>query len=209
MDICGETLIGFVCAHGDTFEFLELAEEVFDQVAPLVDFRVDRQRRSAPWMLRDDSWAFAALAESGIEIDSSVFVSSRAHGGFAGFGSAEPCLIKHQGIVLKEFPVGTGRIIGRQIVFSGGGYFRLLPYFQIRQMLRQSTYAMTYFHPRDFDADQPRLPGLPWRRVFKSYVGLGSSFEKLKMLLKEFQFIDIKEADTAIDWPGRPVVEFA
>ena len=27
-DICGETLIGFVCAHGDTFEFLELAEEV-------------------------------------------------------------------------------------------------------------------------------------------------------------------------------------
>src|SRR5580704_4749276 len=37
--ISGETLIGFVCAHGDAFEFLELAEEVFDQVAPLVDFR--------------------------------------------------------------------------------------------------------------------------------------------------------------------------
>jgi hypothetical protein len=54
MDICGEALIGFVCAHGDAFEFLELAEEVFDQVAPLVDFRVDRLRRSAPWMLRDD-----------------------------------------------------------------------------------------------------------------------------------------------------------
>jgi hypothetical protein len=25
MDICGETLIGFVCAHCDAFEFLELA----------------------------------------------------------------------------------------------------------------------------------------------------------------------------------------
>jgi hypothetical protein len=25
MDICGETLIGFVCAHCDAFEFLKLA----------------------------------------------------------------------------------------------------------------------------------------------------------------------------------------
>ena len=29
----------------DAFEFLKLAEEVFDQVAPLVDLSVDRQRR--------------------------------------------------------------------------------------------------------------------------------------------------------------------
>jgi hypothetical protein len=57
-------LVGFVCAHGDAFEFLELAEEVFDQVTPLVDFRVDRQRRSAPWMLRDDDLG-AALVEVG------------------------------------------------------------------------------------------------------------------------------------------------
>jgi len=51
MDVCGEALIGFVRAHGDTFEFLELAEEILDQMAPLVDFSVDRQRRGAPWML--------------------------------------------------------------------------------------------------------------------------------------------------------------
>ena len=33
MDICSETLIGFVCAHCDAFEFLKLAEEILDQVA--------------------------------------------------------------------------------------------------------------------------------------------------------------------------------
>jgi len=38
MDVCGEALIGFVCAHGDPFEFLSFAEEILDQVAPLVDF---------------------------------------------------------------------------------------------------------------------------------------------------------------------------
>src|SRR5882724_7779082 len=64
MNVCGEALIGFVCAHGDAFEFLELAEEVLDQVAPLVDFSVDRQRRGAPWMLRDDNLS-AALVEVG------------------------------------------------------------------------------------------------------------------------------------------------
>jgi hypothetical protein len=64
MDICGEALISFVCAHGDAFEFLGLAEEVFDQVAPLVDFRVDRQGRGSPWMLRDDDLG-AALVEVG------------------------------------------------------------------------------------------------------------------------------------------------
>jgi hypothetical protein len=31
--------------------FLELAEEILDQVAPLVGFSVDRQRRGAPWVL--------------------------------------------------------------------------------------------------------------------------------------------------------------
>ena len=55
--IGGEALVGFVGAHGDAFEFLELAEEILDQVTPLVDFGVDRQRRGAPWMLRDhDLW---------------------------------------------------------------------------------------------------------------------------------------------------------
>ena len=51
MDDGGEALVGFVGAHGDAFEFLELAEEILDQVTPLVDFGVDRQRRSASWML--------------------------------------------------------------------------------------------------------------------------------------------------------------
>ena len=51
MDVCGEALIGFVCAYGDAFEFLELTEEILDQVSPLVELGVDRQRQSAPWML--------------------------------------------------------------------------------------------------------------------------------------------------------------
>jgi len=152
-------------------------------------------------------WAIDALVENGIEIDSSVFVSTRAHGGFAKFRSFEPCLIRREGMVLKEFPLVPGRVAGKTLAFSGGGYFRLLPYFQTRRMYSRSDYVMSYFHPRDFDAYQPRLPGLPWNRFFKSYVGLHSSFEKFQTLLDEFSFIDLKTADLLIDWDSQPTVD--
>jgi hypothetical protein len=45
--------VGFVAAHGDAFELHEFAEEVFDQVTPLVDFRVDDEWLCAPGMLGD------------------------------------------------------------------------------------------------------------------------------------------------------------
>ena len=66
MDVCGEALIGFVCAHCDPFEFLKFAKEILDQVPPLVDLGVDRQRHGAPRMLRDDDLG-AALVEVGYD----------------------------------------------------------------------------------------------------------------------------------------------
>ena len=48
-------MIGFSCTHGDTLELFELAEEIFDQVAPFVDLGVDCGGARAAWMLRDDN----------------------------------------------------------------------------------------------------------------------------------------------------------
>jgi hypothetical protein len=156
---------------------------------------------------RANIWAFEALKENGIDIDSSVFPASRAHGGFADFGTAQPALIEHGGSTLMEFPINTYAVAGRRLIFSGGGYFRLLPYLVIRRMMAASPYVMTYFHPRDFDPGQPVLPGLPWHRVFKSYYGIRSSFDKLKHLLREFAFIDLKAAEGTVDWKKVPVVK--
>ena len=82
----------------------------------------------------------------------------------------------------------------------GGGYFRLLPYTVIRGLMRRSDYVMTYFHPRDFDAGQPMVPGLSRMRQFKSYYGLKESWPKLKQLLTDFPFVDLTEADRQVDW---------
>ena len=114
-------------------------------------------------------WAFDALHSLGIEIDSSIFPASRAHGGMKKFIVSKPSIIKYNGIKLKEFPINTQNLLGYPFIFSGGGYFRLFPYRLIKKFTDNSDYIMTYFHPRDFDINQPLIPGLSISRKFNSY----------------------------------------
>ena len=67
---------------------------------------------------------------------------------------------------------------------------------------------MTYFHPRDFDPNQPILKNLPFIRKFKSYVGLKYSFSKFKRYTKDFDFISLKEASEKIDWNKTDTIIF-
>ena len=53
IDHCLEAAVCFVASHCYAFEFLQLAEEVLDQVAPFVNVLVDIERLGAPLMLRD------------------------------------------------------------------------------------------------------------------------------------------------------------
>ena len=56
-----EAGVCLVTSHCDAFEFLQLAEEVLDQVAPFVDVLVDIERLGAPLMLRDDDLGSALV----------------------------------------------------------------------------------------------------------------------------------------------------
>jgi len=153
--------------------------------------------------IRGNPWAFEALIELGIEVDSSIFPAPRGHGGYDNFGSAQPTILTCGGGEIKEFPINLGNILGKRIVFSGGGYFRLLPYFLIQKMTKQSKYIMTYFHARDFDAEQPVLE-LPFHRKFKSYVGLKGAYEKFDRWLGENNFIDLEHACGTVNWGRAP-----
>ncbi|NPA51303.1 MAG: DUF3473 domain-containing protein [Aquificae bacterium] len=145
-------------------------------------------------------WALEILAKLGIEIDASIFPASRSHGGLETFRYSKPVLINVNGILLKEFPMNTVKLFGRNMVFSGGGYFRLLPYRLIKFFMKNSSYVMTYFHPRDFDPYQPVLKGLSLGRKFKSYYGLKNAFSKLEKLITDFEFVDIKTAEKRLKW---------
>ena len=153
-------------------------------------------------------WAFEVLAELGITHDSSVFPASRAHGGFPSFPSHAPAIIKYKGITIKEFPITTTKLLGKEFVFGGGGYFRLFPYPLTKHWTkRQDGYLMAYIHPRDLDYGQPMLPGLSPLRRFKSYYGIKGAEQKLRKWLTDFQFTDIRTFDKNFDWEKAPVVE--
>ena len=188
----------------------EFREDLIKSVQTLEDIsgkKVKYFRAPGFSITEQNKWAFDILVEQGIEIDSSIFPASRAHGGFPGYSHPGPSVMRYNGITIKELPVNAVSVFGRPFIFSGGGYFRLLPYWAIKQCTRRSEYIMTYFHPRDFDPGQPMVPGLSPLRKFKSYYGLKSAEKKFKRWISEYEFIDIKTADEMIDWETVPVVE--
>lgn len=54
IDHCFKAGVSFVCSHSDPLEFLELAEEVFDEIPPFVEIAVERKGLGSSWMLGDD-----------------------------------------------------------------------------------------------------------------------------------------------------------
>ena len=87
-----------------------------------------------------------------------------------------------------------------KLIYSGGGYFRILPFALIKSLSNRSDYLMTYFHPRDFDYYQPVIQNLPFHRKIKSYVGLKGAFLKLERYLNNFDFLSLEDADKLIKW---------
>jgi len=143
---------------------------------------------------QDTIWFFEELMERGIEIDCSIFPAKRGHGGLPGFPSSKPTLIKFNEYEIFEFPINFKNSVLGKFIFSGGGYFRVMPKAILKVLFNNSDYVMTYFHPRDFDPDQPMIEDLSFFRKFKSYYGLHSTFEKLNFVIKNNQFIDLEKA---------------
>jgi len=175
-------------------------EKSIKSIEDIIGKKVKIYRAPGFSITEKEYWAFEELYKHGIEVDSSIFPSKRAHGGFENFGSCEPSLIKCHDFLIKELPINLYKVFNKKIIFSGGGYFRLLPYCAIKHMMSKSNYVMTYFHPRDFDCKQPIISELPLARKFKSYYGLKSAFGKLEILLDDYKFIDVSQAVSKVDW---------
>ena len=151
-------------------------------------------------------WAFDELIAAGIKVDCSLFPANRAHGGLPEFGDAVPTIGQRDGQTIRLFPINTRPFFGKRIIYSGGGYFRLVPSMLLARWFKDDDYVMTYFHPRDFDAEQPMVPGLNPVRKFKSYVGIRGAKDKLRRLLKSNAFMDVRSANTGVDWESAPQV---
>jgi polysaccharide deacetylase family protein (PEP-CTERM system associated) len=144
-------------------------------------------------ILRKTAWAIDILRECGFEYDSSIYpvrhdrygIADAPRGPFIAIGQREAIL---------EIPPLTYRVAGVRVPMGGGGYFRLFPLTILKRALRQTArdcdpaVGMLYFHPWEFDADQPRLP-LRGLNRFRTYVGLKRTPSRLAELLARNKFV--------------------
>ncbi len=189
----------------------EFKEDVSSSIKLLEDItgkKVEVFRAPGFSIRESEAWVFEVLHDIGIKIDCSIFPAHHAHGGMPSFPQSVPSIIDYHGIKLKEFPIIYKNILGKHVIFSGGGYFRLIPYCLIKKWTTEfPDYLISYIHPRDLDKGQPIIKELNWKRRFKSYYGLKNAESKLHHWLSDFQFTDIKTADQSINWDSCPIVK--
>ena len=175
----------------------EYRKDLSDSIKILSDLTgktIDTYRAPGFSIKESNLWAFDVLAEEGIKYDSSVFPANRAHGGLPQFTTDQPCkVITKKGYEIIELPMNTASFLGQKFIFSGGGYFRILPQWYLRKLFNSQDYVMTYFHPRDFDAGQPMIPGLSKPRQLKSYIGITKCYSKLEKVIQANEFYPLNQ----------------
>lgn len=168
-----------------------------DSIEQVSGKKVTEYRAPAFSIGKENKWALEILAENGITTDCSIFPGARAFGGFPEFTEARPCIIHYNGIQIMELPISLRPVFGKQLAYTGGGYFRMIPYSFIKKWVSESEYNMMYMHVHDFNGNQKRVLQA---RYIQSYYGNKTSMNKLEKLLSDFDFINVKEAVEKIDW---------
>lgn len=192
----------------DTLAAIKSLEDVSGQ-------KVVSYRAPAFTITTENLWAINVLSECGIRNDASIFPTNRAFGGFKGFPQDTPCVISHEGSQLREFPICLTKVLGKTTAYSGGGYFRILPYWLVSKTMRRRDYNICYFHLNDLLNQKIPLKGKAEYEIFykepgtlknrlvryvKTNIGNADSFPKFRRLLSDQPFVSIKEAEQGIDW---------
>lgn len=189
-----------------------LRKDTLDAVASLEDVigqKVISYRAPAFSITENNIWAIEVLAECGIINDASIFPAHRDFGGFPSFPTSKPCKIKYNGIYMNEYPIPICRfpLINNGIAYSGGGYFRLFPYWFISKQMYNNDYAMCYFHIDDLLKELSKFPtrqefetyyretgSLKNRivRYIKSNIGSSNAFEKMEHIIRAYELSEIR-----------------
>lgn len=138
-------------------------------------------------------WALEIIEELGFTYDSSIFPVYHDLYGIPGAPRFEYDI---PGTTLKEYPISTTKFFGLNLPISGGGYFRLFPYWFIRSQLRsinrnEGKPFIFYLHPWEVDPAQPRVKGVGFASLFRHYNNLDKTSTRFSTLLKDFAFESI------------------
>jgi len=154
--------------------------------------------RAASYSITKKSlWALDILAESGFVYDSSIFPTRHDRYGIPDAETSPHTLITPNGSELVEFPITTKKIANYNLPASGGGYFRLYPYFLTKSILnsiisKEKRPFIFYLHPWEVDPEQPRIEASRLSK-FRHYNNLTKCESRLEKLIRDFKFSTVKD----------------
>ena len=167
----------------DTQQAKAVLEEILDK--PVSGYRAPSYS-----ITKRSLWALDILTELGFTYDSSIFPVYHDNYGIPD-APRFPYLLEKQGIM--EYPVSTLQFPWANLPVSGGGYFRLFPYWFTRMALRRINKKeqqpfIFYFHPWEIDPWQPRIEEAGAKSRFRHYLNLKKTKNRLARLLGDFNF---------------------
>jgi polysaccharide deacetylase family protein (PEP-CTERM system associated) len=159
--------------------------------------------RAASFSITKDSlWALDTLVDLGFRYDSSIFpIAGHDRYGIPGASVEIGPVTAPSGRTLVEFPMSAATFFGVQVPVSGGGYFRILPYWLTRTGLKQINEEAGrpftfYLHPWEVDPGQPRVKVKAFSR-FRHYTNLHKTEGRLRRVLGDFAFSTMRDVLTA------------
>ena len=173
-------------------EFREETTHSKHLLEDLIGAPVTGYRAASFSITRQSMWALDTLIDLGFQYDSSVFPIVHDRYGIPG-ASPEPNIIRApSGRGIAEFPMSAAKFFGVKVPVSGGGYFRIFPYWVVRAGLKQINEQQKrpftfYLHPWEVDPEQPRIK-VGALSHFRHYTNLDRTEPRLRRLLGDFEF---------------------
>lgn len=130
-----------------------------------------------------DKWAFEIMAAHGITVDSSIQLRDK--------GQSIPMIIKVGDKQILEFPL-IKSVYG--FPYSGGGYFRAMPKTLLDYFFKEEQYRLLYFHPRDFDPENPYSNLFSFYRNWLNSINTDVCMDRLKQIINKQPTYTIGEA---------------
>ncbi|MCG8537883.1 MAG: DUF3473 domain-containing protein [Pseudomonadales bacterium] len=138
---------------------------------------------------KQNQWVYEILAEAGHVYSSSVYPVVHDH-----YGIPDAPRFRYKAPAgIDEIPLSTLPLFGKNLPISGGGYFRLYPYFLTQwavsrfSRIENQPYIF-YMHPWEVDPSQPKMEGASAKSRFRHYLNLNKVESRLTRLLKDFQW---------------------
>jgi len=155
-------------------------------------------------------WALDILVDLGFVYDSSIFPVHHDRYGIPNSERAPHRRATPAGRHIVEWPLSTASVAGLRLPVSGGGYFRLLPYWLTRWGLATINQGeqrpfVFYLHPWEIDPAQPRIPA-SWLSRLRHYTNLDKCEGRLRRLLKEFRFGTARSCLAKLGLLDEPIV---